>query len=272
MINYTLLKRELKANYKIILIFIAVLAMYTSVIVWMYGAFVADIGNQNNSLFQMMEQMPELANMFGFSLQSTDYTSFLSSYLYGMIMLIFPLIYIIIMSNKLMTRYIDKGSMAYLLATPNSRKKIAATQMLFYILSTTSILILAGLFIFIESAIKYPGTIDIGKFLLLHFGCLSFHIMLCGIFFAISCSFSESKKTLGLCSSIGIGFYLIDMLSNMGSSLDCLKFLTIFSLFDSNGLLNYEPLSIIFIFLMLLISSISFGLGIYQFSRRDLSI
>lgn len=50
-------------------------------------------------------------------------------YLYGFLMILFPLIFIIILVNKLVASYIDNGSMASLLATPNSRGKIIRTQL-----------------------------------------------------------------------------------------------------------------------------------------------
>ena len=54
MINNTLFKREIKSNYKIMLIFMALISMYSSVIVLMFDPKLGE------SLSIMAESMPEI--------------------------------------------------------------------------------------------------------------------------------------------------------------------------------------------------------------------
>ena len=49
--------------------------------------------------------------------------------------MILPMVFSIMLANKLIMGYIDNGSMAYLIATPNTRFKIVLTQALFLIIS-----------------------------------------------------------------------------------------------------------------------------------------
>ena len=67
--------------------------------------------------------MPEIMSAFGMANTGSTLTEFLSNYLYGFLLLVFPMILEIILANKLVVKYVDIGSMAYLLSTPNSRNK-----------------------------------------------------------------------------------------------------------------------------------------------------
>ena len=76
----TLIKRELKANYKILLIFMAILSMYCSVIVMMYDPTLGE------SLYMMAKSMPQLFAAFGMMHPGITLLDFIINYLYGFIM------------------------------------------------------------------------------------------------------------------------------------------------------------------------------------------
>ena len=120
--NRALFAKELRANLFVSLIIAAVLAMYIGVIVSMYDP---ELGE---SLDAMMQSMPEMFAAFGMSVQATTLIDFMLNYLYGFLLTIFILVLILIVANKLMVRYLDRSAMAYLLATPNSRTRIALTM------------------------------------------------------------------------------------------------------------------------------------------------
>ena len=121
--NLTLFKRELQSNYKIFLMIFAVLLIYTSVVTSMFDP------NLGQILQQFSQTMPELMSAFGMSNPGSTLIEFMASYLYGFIYVVFPLIFEIIVANKLVAKYIERGSMAYLLATPVSRQTIIRTQL-----------------------------------------------------------------------------------------------------------------------------------------------
>lgn len=81
-----------------------------------------------NSLNSMVQSMPKMFALFGMNNFSNNLTDFLIDYLYSFLLIIFPLVFIVLLVNRLIIRYIDKGSIAYLFASPNSRIKIITTQ------------------------------------------------------------------------------------------------------------------------------------------------
>ena len=117
-----LLKIELKSNCKIILLFLAIITLYAGLITAMFDP---ELGAGINEL---AESMPQFFAVFGMENPGTTLLDFLNNYLYGFILILIPFIYIILMCYKLVAKYIDKGSMAYLLNTHYSRTKIMLTQ------------------------------------------------------------------------------------------------------------------------------------------------
>lgn len=267
MINKTLFLKNTKSNYKLVLIFIAVLTMYFTIIAGMYDPENLDMLDQLAAL----KLSPQLLKAMGFTLTDTSLLGFISSYFYGLLMLAFPMVCYIILGNKLVAGQVDKGSMACLLMTPNTRKKIITTQALFLITVVTSLVIFVTLLGSIYCEINFAGQLDIGKFVLLNLGVLLTHFAISGICFLSSCIFNETKNSLLFGSGIPIAFLLIQMVSNAGDKLDWLKYLTIFTLFNPTNIVAGEDF--VFQFIILGIIGLAlYTLGIIIFNKRDIPV
>lgn len=267
MINSTLFKKSLKLNYKIICIFIVILIFYTTIIVTMYDP------NDLSAITSIaeFEFSPEMLKAFGFDLSVTTLTGFLSSFLYGMIMLAFPMIAYIILANKLVASIVDKGSMSCLLSTPNSRKKIVVTQGIFLISSVIIILLVATINIIALCQIMFPGKLDLGSFIKLNIGLLLLHFALSSISFCSSCIFNESSKSLLFGAGIPILFFILQMLASAGEKISYFKYFTLFTLFNPTNIIKGENVWINFIILFI-IGIVLYSLGIYTFNKKDLPL
>ena len=124
MFNFTLFQREFKSNLNILIIFMAILSMYGIILISMFDPKLGD------SLNIMAQSMPEMFKLFGMNNFSTELMDFLINYLYSFLLIVLPLVFIILLVNKLTIKYIDNCSIAYLIATPNSRIKIISTQII----------------------------------------------------------------------------------------------------------------------------------------------
>ena len=74
----------------------------------------------NPEMMKMLDNfaaMPEMAAV-GMNPGSTSLLGFMISYLYGFIFLVFLMIYSILRGNGLIAKYVEKGSMASLIAAP----------------------------------------------------------------------------------------------------------------------------------------------------------
>lgn len=266
MINTTLFKREIKANYKLIIIFLAVLSLYASMIVSMFDPKLGE------SLELMTQSMPELFAAFGMLDSASTLIDFLVNYLYGFLFVIFPSVFIILLSNKLMARYIDRGSMAYLLATPNKRTKIAFTQALFLVISILCLVVYVTVLCIGVGEMMFPGELDNAKFILVNIGLFGLLIFFAGICFCSSSIFNDTKFSYGVGSGIIIASILLQMVSQVGDKFDTLKYATPLTLFDTDGIIAGESKAILMFLILYLVGIIFFGIGIVVFKKRDLSL
>ena len=99
--NITLLKKEIKSNWLLLTIFLAVLTMYGVMVTMMYEP---ELGE---SLKMMAESMPEIFAAFGMAEVGETLLEFLSGYLYGMLFVAFPGVFIIILTNRLCAKYVE---------------------------------------------------------------------------------------------------------------------------------------------------------------------
>ena len=184
--NRALFAKELRANLFVSLIIAAVLAMYIGVIVSMYDP---ELGE---SLDAMMQSMPEMFAAFGMSVQATTLIDFMLNYLYGFLLTIFILVLILIVANKLMVRYLDRSAMAYLLATPNSRTRIALTMVGVMVTILVALMaVVTALEVGFAEAL-FPGELDMQALMQVNAGLLALWLAMAGLCFLSACLFSNA--------------------------------------------------------------------------------
>lgn len=266
MISIPLLKREIKSNYKIFLIFAAVLTMYISVIIPMFDPKIG------NALAEFEKAMPEMMAAFGMSNSGTTLIEFINTYLFGFLFIVFPMIFEIIIVNKVIAKYVDSGSMAYLLATPNKRSKIAITQAIFMLFSLGALIVFITLVGIISSEVYFRGDLDIKKYILMNIGLYCLHIAISGLGFFASCISNDTKLSYSISAGIPIGFFIIQLLANMGGKLENFKYFTIFTLLDTDKLIKGESIGVWMFIILLVIGLVLYIGGILRFSKRDLPL
>jgi ABC-2 type transport system permease protein len=266
MINFTLYKRGMRGIWKMLVIFAAVLTMYFTVIVTMFDP------SYGNALDELAKTMPELMAIVGMSPASGELVSFMSAYLYGFIMLLFPMVFSILASNKLVASLVDRGSMAYLTAAPVKRTTIAFTQMKVMATGLFALVIYATVLGIVTCELSFPGELAIGKFLMLNAGVLSLQLFIGGICFLSSCIFNEVKYATGVGAGIPALAFIIQMMANAGAELENAKYATFFTLFDSDGLIAGEASAMAGMAILFVGSLVLFGAAIAVLSRKDLHI
>lgn len=266
MISLPLFKRNMIASIKFMLIFLAVLAMYTSIIIWMFDPEMADLLNQYS------EMMPGFMSAMGMSGGVGTLIEFINTYLYGFLMIIVPMIFEVMLVNKLIMKYVDNGSMACLLSTPNSRKKIILTQLVSIAISVVVLIVLVTLIGLACSEIMFPGKLDIDKYISLNFSTVLLHLMVSGIAVFSACFFNESKGYVSVGVGLPIGFYLIEMLSNMGGDLEKLKYLTIYTMLPGESIVSGSGDVILANIAMLIIAFVLYVSGAIWFIKKDLPL
>lgn len=260
MCSPTLFFADIKKNWTLLLIFLAVLSMYMGVMVAMYDP------NDMVAITAMLDLFPEdMMRMMGFSKIVTDLTSFIASWLYGLLMLGFPMVYCIILGNRLVVKMVDDSSFAYLLSSPNSRITLIFTQGMYALLSV--MLLFAALFGFgiAISAAVFPNLLDVGAFFRLNVTTMLVNMVVMMISFFFSCLFNETKHSTLFGAGLPIAFLLMNMLGGASADAEILKKISIYGIYDplelvqNGGMLGVNLLYIASIIVLLIASILVFN-------------
>lgn len=266
MINTTLYRKEIKSNYILLLIFIGVLSMYGGMIVAMFDP------KMGESLTMMMESMPHIFAAFGMTDAGKTLLEFVTNYLYGMIFIAFPAVFLIILTNRLVAKYVDNGSMAYLLSVPQKRSKTAITQAVFMITAILILVVFMTGLVILCGAVMFPGELDIPAFLRVNVGLFGVLFFLGSICFLASCICNESKNAVGVGSAVTVYSILVQMVARIGDKFEYLKYATPLTLFDVDGLAAGDTSAWLLCLILYVCGLLSSTAGIIIFSRRNLPV
>jgi ABC-2 type transport system permease protein len=264
--QWTLYKRELRCSWKMLLVFVAILTLYISMIVGMYDPMMSSL------LEGFEELMPELMAAVGMNGNATTLLGFMSSYLYGMILIAFPMVFCIIRANGLVAKYVDRGSMVTLLTAPVKRSTIILTQISVLL---TGIFFLDAYITILEilcAELQFPGELQIPELLVLNMGLFFLHTFIGSICFLCSCIFNETKHSVAFGAGIPAVMYIIQMLANMGGKLEKAKYGTFFTLFSPDGLIADKGSAYLGIVVLLLGTICFYSISVLVFNKKDLHI
>lgn len=266
MLNGALFRRGMKGSVKLLLILAAVLAMYVVIIVSMYEPEMAQL------LDSYVELMPELMAAVGMTGGATSLMGFLCSYLYGFILLIFPMLFCILRGNGLVAKYVDDSSMASLLSAPVRRSTIALTQGAVLVSGTLILTVYITALEWFSGEYYFPGKLGVEQLLRVNAGLFCLHLCLGGICFLASCLFSETKYSLGVGAGLPILMYVFQMMANMGGKAETAKYFTVFTLFQPEELAAGESGAVAGALVLLALGLVLYGAAVAVFTRKDLHI
>ncbi|MGE4276575.1 MAG: hypothetical protein AB7E30_05275 [Lawsonibacter sp.] len=262
----TLFKMDVKNNIFLLLIFCGVMSMYMSIIMYMYDP------TSSESLMDMMDVMPpEMIAAFGFNNASTDLTGFVAGFYYGFLVFAFPMVYYIILSNRLVCKMVDSGAFAYLLQTPTSRIKIIVTQAAY--LLTSIVVLFSVVYLVGTNAARawFPGMLNVQAYTRLHTSAALLTMALAMVCFFYSCLFNESKRSLAFGTSIPLTFFLLFLIGGVSDDAEVFKDLSIFSLLDATGIVqngNTTGINILFVTMTVIL----FVASVLVFEKKRLPI
>lgn len=265
--NKYLFAYDIRQNALLFLIILSVLLLYFSIIIPMYDPS----GNEDLIAMASMKMSPQMLKAFGFDIvPNVSLTSFLASYLYGMLMIVFPLIYVGICANRLVAQHTDRGSMAFLLSVPLSRKRIAYTQALFLVISVFLLLSCVTFFAIVYANIKFPDLLDVNAFIALNVALFTLISFCSGLAFLASVWADTTQTSLGIGLGVPLFFYVVKMAVD-ATDYAFLRHMTFYSLFDYKEIVAadasfFKPM-VLFVAALLL-----YGGGIFLFSRKQLTV
>ncbi|CAM3689240.1 ABC transporter permease subunit [Cohnella lubricantis] len=269
--NTPLFRQMMKVNAKGISNYAVGSAFYMLLMFWLYPS----IAENSADLNDMVESLPAgLVNAFGFENGFGSMESFISGEYYGLILPLLLSIFSIMLSTQLMARLVDRGSMAYLLATPTTRGRVAFTQ---------AAVLVCGLFVIVAvtTASGFAGSawiiggryaFDASRFLLMNAVIFLLFFAISGLSFFFSSIVNDEKRALSISGAVTIGMFSLDLLGKISGSVEWLRYLSAFSLFRPADIASGGGQIAVACVLLPLIGLLGFAAGIAAFRRRDLPL
>ena len=162
--------------------------------------------------------------------------------------------------------------MAYLLATPNTRVKVASTQALYLVASVALLMaLITGVLIGLSEAM-FPGLLETGRFILLNAVTLLILLVVAGISFLSSCIFNDTKTSLAFGAGIPILFVLFKMVADISEKVEFFKYFTLYTLLNTDKVLNDNEYVLTISLILIAASAVLYSLGVFIFNKKSLAI
>lgn len=267
--NWELFITVFKSQLRNILSYSFGIVFYMWLLIWIYPSFA-----NAHALNTLLQQMPQgLMKVLGYTVGVTHVSDFLGGEFYSLLYLIIMAIYSIFSATKLISHLVENGSMAYLLATPVARTKIAFTQGVVLLAGN----LIAGLFSTVGGLVGvhlfvHNSGLDAGYFARMNLvGALLFCVV-SGYCFLFSCLARDERSALGLSTMLTIVFYGLHMLGDLSNRLDWMNHLSLFNVFNPQELVNGHGHFANDAIWLAVAAAFLFGLAIAGFRRRQLPL
>lgn len=207
--NKTLIMNTIKRNWKLLLIFFAVLSVYLAIIILLIDP------QDMEKVRELYGAMGGMLGAFGISIEAmTSPLSYTASSFFGILVMAFTMVFYIIQSSRLIAKPVDDNSIVYTLTMPISRTKLIVTQAVYLIASI--FVIFAGILVVGTICLANLGDFNFGIYLNL----VILFFLLCTVMamlsFFFSVAFCDSKKGTALASGLPIGLLILSMLGGAG--------------------------------------------------------
>ncbi len=196
---------------------------------------------------------------------------FMSNSFYALMAIVFPMVYSIMVGNRMIAEKIDKGTMAGFLSTPTTRLQIIVSSAVYFVLSLAVMWGISSIIGIISASAFQPDALDIDTFLLLNLGAFLYHLAISSIVFCASCIFNSSKNSLTFGAGIPLCFFVVSLFIKLSDSLDFLKYFTLNTLYDTQKIIEGSGYANSFI-IMLIIAICLYTVGIVWFQKKDLPL
>lgn len=263
--NIVLVRTMLKQQSKVLLGYMSGVFIYLFLVLMSYPLF-AD----SQELNQALQSLPEpLLVALGLQGSMSDVNNYMAMNFYNSLYLYILMAFTVMTATGLISRHVDRGSMAYLLGTPVSRIRIAASQGVVLLIG----LVLVMLAAYLAGIIGVPlfakdASFDHLVFLQINLSAFLVFLVISAFSFLVSCLVNEEKQAMAISFGITLVLYFIDMASKMASQLEWLKYFTIFSFFKPQTLIAEGGSGLWLDALILLCMSVAIGAAATLLFRR----
>ncbi|MBR4262718.1 MAG: ABC transporter permease subunit [Bacilli bacterium] len=262
-----MLKRELKVNLKFFIIWLLILVIMFLVVYLIYPYVITDEGMKD--IDELLKVFPaEVLKAFNMDLESIS-TAFGWVKTEGFVFVLLAIgFYSSTLGGTILLKEEDDKTIEYLNSLPITRSKIVTNKVIVGIIYILLLILLFGLFNYI--ALTISEDFSVKEFVLLSITPIFIALPLFGINLFISTFLHKTKKTAGICLGMVFIFYLLNMLSELSTKVEFLKYFSIYTLADVRNVISTTSIDINMIIISLVITFVFIILTYIRYNKKEL--
>jgi ABC-2 type transport system permease protein len=260
--------RELKANFKALLIWIGFIIFFIYMGISKYEAFTA----AGSEVMEMMDKLPE-ALLSAFQINALNLTT-LSGY-YGVMFTYFALmasIFAVLLGNGIIAKEERDKTVEFSLTLPIPRHKLITGKIAAALVNCVVFVLVmwGGSLAFTQPYDPDPAFFDYLRLMMISVFILEIIFLAIGVL--LGSAMKEYKRSGSVAVSLLLGTYVISILVELSEDFDFLKYFTPFKYFNPVKLLNESRFEATFLWLSAAIVLVSVAAAYFSYSKRDLYI
>lgn len=262
-----MIKKELKTNLKGFIGWLLVLVLMFLFVYVLYPFIITEenMESMNEVLNAFPEEVLKALNMDMTSI-STAYGWFKSEGLM-FIMLIIGL-YASILGGTIVLKEENDKTIEYLGFLPISRKKVLTNKIIVSLIYIVSVVL--GFMIFNLISLSISGDLNYKELILLSISPLFVALPLFGLSLFVSMFLHKTNKIIAISLGFVFLFYLLNMLGEISDNVKFIKYLSLYTLADTRGIINNGVINVWCIIISLLLSSIFISSSYILYNRKEL--
>ena len=262
-----MIKRELKINFKNFILWTSILVVIFLVVFLVYPYIMTDDSMKN--LDEMMKVFPkELLKAFNMDLTSINTAyGWLKSEGFMFVLLIIGFYSSNLGYNILLKEEYDKTA-EYLSFLPIKRSKILTNKIIVSIIYIIGMTLILGIFNYI--ALSISGDFNHKQYILLSLTPILISLPFFALNLFISTFIKRPKKTLGLSLGLVFLFYIINVLSELSSKIEFIKYFSIYTLADTRKVIEKIEINPINIIISLSLTIILIIVSYKRYNNKEL--
>ncbi len=222
-----------------------------------------------SSFDDYMEDNPMMEGFFGDNV--VDFSTlegFVTLEFFGM-WLMFLVIFLCIKAGGSVAKHIEDKSMDILLATGYSRERFLMEKLLAQMVFM--VLVSLGAFLGVVLGTIFIGEpVPLGPYVLVFLGSIPIALTFIGLAMLVSVLVDEGAKVTALMMGLVVGQYAVMIIANLSNWGDWMKYLSLFSYFNSSELMMERYLDPVNVVVPLILFGVFTGVAFFLFRRKEI--
>ena len=262
-----MIKREFKVNLKSFLIWLSILILMFLMVYLVYPYIITD--DTMKSMDELMKVFPpEVLKMFNMDMTSIETAyGWLKTEGFTFVLLICGIYSSMLGANILLKEENDK-TIEYLSSLPIKRSTIIANKIIVSITYIISLVLILGIFNYISLAIS--GNFYHKQFILLSITPILIGLPLFAINLFISTFLHKTRKTIGISLGMVFVFYLLNILSELSTKVEFIKYFSIYTLADIRNVITNVEINSINIIISVVLTIVFIVLTYIRYDKKEL--